>query len=119
MSEQPLSSEDEPFRIEIDERPDRAVVSLHGELDLGTVDEVEATIAALFERARLVILDLRPLAFMDSTAIRLMVAFDAMSRQDSVRFFIVRGGERIQRVLDVTGVADHLALIDHPDDATV
>jgi anti-anti-sigma factor len=105
------------FRLGVDERGEHAVVRLEGELDLGTSDEVEATLAELASRKRIVTVDLRGLAFMDSTAIRLLVGFDALARADGFTFFVVRGGPQIQRVLEVSGVDGHLALIDAPEQA--
>lgn len=116
MSEMPLPPEDDSFHVDVAEDGPRAVISLHGELDLLTADRVEAALDDLYRRKRVVVLDLRGLTFMDSSAIRLLVTFDAISRNDGVTLYIVRAPEKVHRVLDITGVAEHLALVDDPGD---
>jgi anti-anti-sigma factor len=105
----------ESFRCDVTEGRASAVVALHGELDLETVDEARAALRSVMTKPS-VTLDLRSLSFIDSTGLRLILEIDAHARQDGFNFFVVRGGQDVQRVFDITGIADHLAFIDAPED---
>jgi anti-sigma B factor antagonist len=94
------------------------VVRLSGELDLATAPEAEAALRRAAARKREVVLDLRGLAFMDSTGLRLTLMMDALARQDGFDFVIVRGTELIHRIFQMSGVEEHLTLVDEPPAAT-
>jgi anti-sigma B factor antagonist len=105
-------SQIEPFRCEID--PRRAEVRLCpvGELDLATVPVVEAQLAELWSVGfTFLVLDLRDVSFLDSTALRMLLAWDAYSRADGLQFRVIRGSELVQRVLQIAGVADRLTYV--------
>jgi anti-sigma B factor antagonist len=102
-------SEIEPFRCEVE--PQRAVVRLRpvGELDIATVPIVEEQLAELWSVgfAHLVV-DLREVSFLDSTGLRMLLTWDAISRADAMKFGVIRGPEVVQRVLEIAGVAVRL-----------
>jgi anti-sigma B factor antagonist len=104
----------EPFTIEV--RPDRqrVFVTPRGELDLATVGrlsaEIDAVAAAGFGE---VVLDLRRLAFMDSTGVRLVLRHTA--RTDTT-VQLIDGAPPIARVFDLAGLRDRLPFIS-PDAA--
>jgi anti-anti-sigma factor len=92
---------------------DKHTVALAGELDIGTVKRAEAALSqAESGSARMIVLDLSGLTFMDSTGVRLALAAAARSRADSDRLRFVRGGAAVQRVFELSGVADTLPFID-------
>jgi anti-anti-sigma factor len=51
---------------------------------------------------------LRQLTFMDSTALHLMVRAQRLSLEDGFDFALIDGNEPVCRVLDITGLRDHL-----------
>lgn len=80
-------------------------ISLIGELDLATADDVEAELERVEATdAASIVLDLSALTFMDSTGVRLLVNAHARSRTDSSRLTLLRGGAAVQRVLELSGV---------------
>jgi anti-anti-sigma factor len=95
------------FRVEI--RPDRelVVLELHGELCLAsapTVSEhLHGLIASGFER---IVLDLRPVTFMDSTGVRLLVETEAGAAAAGFHFAIVIDSGQPSSVLDLVGMPD-------------
>lgn len=92
---------------------ERHTISLAGELDIGTVERVEQALAeAEASDAQTIVLDLSGLTFMDSTGVRLVIAASARARADSNRLRLVRGGHAVQRVFELSGVADTLPFID-------
>lgn len=110
-------SDEEHFRAEVLVAGDRAIVRLEGELDLGTADELRDTVLALVAEHPTLVLDLRALDFMDSTGISVVIECDNAAQERGTGFYVVRGPEQVQRVLALTGVEDHIAMIGHPDEA--
>lgn len=98
-----------PFSVEVVPDRRRVLVAPVGELDLSNADQVWEQIDMLrrdgFET---VVLDLRRLTFMDSTALRLIVRARELSRSDGFAFALIDGDEDVCRVLDVTGLREHL-----------
>jgi anti-sigma B factor antagonist len=91
--------------------PDRERVRVvpTGDLDLATADqvwdEIERLREAGFDR---IVLDLRQLTFMDSTALRLIVRARNTALKDGFEFALIDGAEPVCRVLDITGLREHL-----------
>jgi anti-sigma B factor antagonist len=76
---------------------------LTGELDLASVDALEARVRACRTiPAERIVFDLRPLNFMDSAGLRLMLTLrnDAMRRRQEVS--LVPGQQPVQRLFEVT-----------------
>jgi anti-anti-sigma factor len=84
-------------------------IHLTGELDIGTIGRVEAELArAEAGDARLIVLDLSGLTFMDSTGVRLVLEAHARSRADSDRLRLRRGSAAVQRIFELSGVTETL-----------
>ena len=91
------------------------LLRLAGELDLGGVDEFERVLAAdRIRGAATVILDLRDLSFIDSSGLRAVILADQRVRSEGGRFIVVRGQERVNEVLEMTGVAERMEIVDEP-----
>jgi anti-sigma B factor antagonist len=102
------------FSISISERSGRALVVIRGELDLATAPDLETALTELQEAGQDVVVDLRELAFMDSTGLRAIVAAHARAEDGELSFVIVRPrpGAPIERILAIAGVASVLELVD-------
>jgi anti-sigma B factor antagonist len=96
-----------------------AVVVPKGELDLSGAAVLEAELDRLAEDPELgaVVLDLRGLEFMDSSGLRLVVLADMRAREAGRRFSLVRGGDTVHRVFEITRMSDRLEFVDPPEDA--
>jgi anti-anti-sigma factor len=102
----------EGFRL-IERRDGETVVlTLLGELDIGTVEEVQQRLEDLRDARQSVLLELDELAFMDSTGIRLLLSAREDAERVSWSFHITRGSEAVQRVLTAAQVIDHLPYVD-------
>jgi anti-sigma B factor antagonist len=102
-------SELAPFRCEV--VPDRAVVQVRpvGELDLATVPLVDAQLAELWSVGfSSLVLDLREVSFLDSTAVRMLLTWHLNSATDGMVFGVIAGPPTVQHVLEVAGVAERL-----------
>jgi anti-anti-sigma factor len=91
-------------------------VVIGGELDLASGPEFEQ---ALEEIARSpveqLVIDLRELDFMDSTGLSIIVKVHQRFDDDGREVCLVRGPAQVQRLLDLTGVADRLRVVDSPE----
>jgi anti-anti-sigma factor len=93
-------------------------LALAGEFDLSNAAQVEDALKEIEqERPPLLVLDLRELTFMDSTGLRVMVSADARARDDSRRLAVVQGPEPVHRVFRITGLDDHLEMVETPEAA--
>lgn len=86
-----------------------------GELDIASAPEFEQAIAdATTEPGAELVLDLRELTFMDSTGLRALAQTNARADEHGFTLSIVRGPRQIERVLEISGLADLLPLVDAP-----
>lgn len=97
------------FEVREETRGDARVLSLSGELDLGSRGILaEAISAACADGAPQVILDIRTLDFIDSTGLREIVAGKAQCDENGCRFQITAGRPRVERVFEVAGLLELL-----------
>ena len=88
---------------------------LKGDLDLYNAPAFDdALVAVEGEKWPTLVLDLRELEFLDSMALRLIMRTQARAQQDGRRLVIVRGPAFLDRVLTLSGLTQHLELVDEP-----
>lgn len=92
-------------------------VSLSGELDMISAPALERAFARLpASQAEVILVDLRGLEFMDSTGLHLLVQAQQIAHEAGRRFALIRGREQVQRLFDLSGVAESLTIVDSPDE---
>jgi anti-sigma B factor antagonist len=93
-----------------------AIVRPAGELDLSGASILEAELERLAGDPELgtVVLDMRGLEFMDSSGLRLVVVADMQAREAGRRFSLVRGGDTVHRVFEITRMSERLDFVDDP-----
>ena len=102
-------SELEPFRCEVEPHRAQVLVRPVGELDLATVPAVDEQLGELWSVGFTdLVLDLRGVRFLDSTGLRMLLAWQTRSATDGVAFTVIRGPRVVQRVLEVAGVDEWL-----------
>jgi len=96
-----------------------AIVAPTGELDLSGAAVLEAELDRLAEDPELaaVVLDMRGLEFMDSSGLRLVVLADMRAREAGRRFSLVRGGDTVHRVFEITRMSERLDFVEDPEAA--
>jgi anti-anti-sigma factor len=105
------------FRVEVRSEGSAAVIVVSGELDLASGPALENELARVSASgAELVVLDLRELQFMDSTGLSILVKANQRAVEEGRRFGLVRGSPQVQRLLDLTGVAERLTMVNSPED---
>jgi anti-sigma B factor antagonist len=109
----PMTGEFEPFRIDVEPARDSVRVAPVGELDIATVDKLRGEVERLRESGfGKLVLDLRGVRFLDSTGLRLVLELDQAAREASQELTIIRGSSVVQRIFEVTQVAERLHFID-------
>ncbi len=87
-------------------------LTLVGELDLATAPQLERAFDAVLREddAKMIVVDLTELSFMDSTGIHLLIRMHAACA-DVDRLRVINGSRAVERLLDLTGVGALLPII--------
>ena len=93
-------------------------VEIHGELDLATAPELVAELDRVraIEGLQRAVVDLRKLAFLDSTGLEAIVKFHRGAVEDGVDVAVVRGPRAVERLFAVMQLDRSLRLVDDPSD---
>ena len=105
------------FRILTNESGSRVEIAIQGELDLATAPQLEAEFERVgaLDGVELVIVDLRDLAFLDSTGLR-RSSSSTRSRAAGVELAVVRGPRAVERLFAVMQLDQKLRIVDDPAD---
>jgi anti-anti-sigma factor len=98
------------FDIRVQRSGSLTYVELHGELDLSS-EERFVDVVDTVQSGQLV-LDLRDLTFIDSTGLRMIVRTWERSRAEGFALEIVGGRNQVQKIFQMTGLADALPMAD-------
>jgi anti-sigma B factor antagonist len=82
--------------------PDAAWMHMAGELDVATVPQLEDALDRAPVQARVVVLDLRELVFLDSAGVHAIVNASIRARQAGRRMVLLRGPANVDRMFSVT-----------------
>jgi anti-sigma B factor antagonist len=105
------------FRVDVRTEGQAAVIVVRGELDLASSPALEEQLEQLWgSETKLLVIDLRELEFMDSTGLSIIVNAHQRLAEDGRELSLVRGPQQVQRLLDLTGVAERLRLVDSPEE---
>ena len=105
-----------PLEIITEERDGQTRLALVGELDIASAPQFEQGVAsAESDTPGVLVLDLRKVAFIDSTGLRALIAADERARSAGRRLVIVRGTPAVERVFNVTQLDQRLEIVDDAD----
>jgi anti-sigma B factor antagonist len=105
------------FRVEVRNADAATVITVSGELDLASSPALEEELERVAQSdAKVVVVDLRHLEFMDSTGLSVLVRAHQRAEENGRRLGLVNGSQQVQRLLTLTGVADRLTLTDVPEE---
>ena len=113
-TEPPTPAAFSPFAAELHATADEAVLRICGEIDLATEDAMSDAIDALLESgAQDVVIDLRDVAYMDSTGVQRLLSaqFRAEEAGQDLR---LRLSGPAWRILLLCGVLPRLTVLDEP-----
>jgi anti-sigma B factor antagonist len=91
--------------------PGRLVLRPRGELDIATVPRLRDAMAQRRGDEALV-LDLRDLAFLDTSGLQIVVEVSRRARTEGFELTLVRGGHGVQRVFEIAGLTEMLPFAD-------
>jgi anti-sigma B factor antagonist len=89
----------------------RETLVLSGELDLNSAPRLEARVAELAGTRPAVILDLRELAFTDSTGLRAILRARDLCAEHRCDFGLIPGPPAVQRLFELTRLLDQLPFL--------
>jgi anti-anti-sigma factor len=99
------------FDVGLMREPGRLVLRPRGELDIATVPRLRDAIAERGPEEALV-LDLRGLAFLDTSGLQIVVEVSRRALAESFALTLVRGPHGVQRVFEIAGLAEMLPFAD-------
>jgi anti-anti-sigma factor len=102
------------FDVAVRREGSALLVAPRGEIDLATVDLVRGAVEAEREPGDNLVLDLREVAFMDTSGLRFILELVDHAERDSFSVRIVRGPTAVQRVFEVSGLEPRLPFVDEP-----
>ena len=108
------AEEEMTFSAEVARRSDAAVVVMKGDLDIASEARATAELERAMDGCGLLIADLRELAFLDSTGVRVLLSAHLQAQERGLRFGVVRGDGMIARLLEVTRISDRFPVVDDP-----
>ena len=98
--------------IDTREQGGATVVALTGELDYASTDTVEERLIGIEDAgAGWIVIDLRELAFIDSTGLSLLINTDLRARKADRRLTIVSGTGASKRLIHTTGLDARLEVV--------
>jgi anti-sigma B factor antagonist len=103
------------FAIDSQLQADTARMTVAGELDIATVDQLEAEVGAVLARGvRQLVLDLTGLTFIDSSALRLFIVLNDRSAGEDWQLSLIRPAGPALSIFQISGAEEHLPFIDDP-----
>jgi anti-sigma B factor antagonist len=100
------------FRCELIPERDRVRVAPAGELDIATAPQLEHAVKELLASGfGHVIVDLTDVEFLDSNGLRVIMRLHATSAEGSLRLEFKPGPPAVQRIFELSGIADALTFI--------
>lgn len=87
-------------------------LTLSGELDIATADQLTDALAGLAPRpGDNLTIDLSAVSFMDSTGLRVLIAANANAKAAGYDLLIVTGESPAKRVLELTRMDEHMRVV--------
>jgi anti-sigma B factor antagonist len=102
------------FNVTVERDGPTLVVAPRGEIDLATVGLVREAVEREHGGDEPLVLDLRGVAFMDTSGLRFVLELSERSGDQGFTLRIVRGTSAVQRVFEVAGLEGRLPFVDDP-----
>ncbi len=111
-TEPPAPAAFPPFATELDATAEPATLRLRGEIDLAVEEALRDAIDALLDSpAQRLVIDLREVAYMDSTGVQQLLSAQVRA-EEAGRRLAVRLGPPASRILVLSGVLSRLSVVD-------
>ena len=90
--------------FEIERDGDTAIVKCHGRLVAGTTEELYQAVKHLLPQAKVVVVDLAELTYVDSTGLGALVRLHVSARQLGCEFKLLHLGKQLRNLLKLTNL---------------
>ena len=90
--------------FEIERDGDTAVVKCHGRLVAGTTEELYQEVKHLLPQAKVIVVDLADLTYVDSTGLGMLVRLNASTRKLGCELKLLHLGKQLRNVLKLTNL---------------
>ncbi len=100
------------LRVTVEPLEDACLIRAAGEIDLSTVAALRRELDAARLEAVTVLLDLSGVTFIDSSGLHLLLRASHSSAGSDWGFFVVRPSTSVLRLIELSGTADLLTVID-------
>jgi anti-sigma B factor antagonist len=110
-----LHAVENEFRVDVHSTNAGVVLEVFGELDVASAPQLEAQLERA-DDAPLVVIDLSSLEFIDSTGLGILVRAHQTAQEHDRQFALVQGTGQVERLLDLTGIADQLPVVATADE---
>lgn len=104
------------FDVNLERHGDVVLLRFHGELDLDARETATRALTRAVSGAPSVVIDLKPLGFMDSTGIACLLRAKAVADELGTRVAILNGSGPPHRVLLLTGLGEVFEMVDGLDE---
>jgi anti-sigma B factor antagonist len=104
------------LRVTTEPLEDGCLVRVTGEIDLSTVAVLRRELDAALGEDATVLLDLSGVTFIDSSGLHLLIEASQSSEAGDRADFVVRPSEIVQRLIELSGTADLLTIVDPIDE---
>jgi anti-anti-sigma factor len=100
------------LRVTVEPLEDGRLIRAVGEVDLSTAAALRRELAAARLETDTVLLDLSDVTFIDSTGLHLLLEASHRSAVTDWSFFVVRPSEAVRRLIELSGTADLLTVVE-------
>ena len=105
------------LQLDVREGEQAVVITAAGELDMTSTDDFAAALQrAGAAQLQLTVVDLSALEFIDSSGLAALIKAEHEAQDAGRRFVVVRGPRQVQQLLELTGLAERLELVDSLDE---
>ena len=99
--------------FDIERGPSWALARLSGEIDMTWVETQQESITKFFEDCpSLVVVDLEPVTFMDSTGLGWLTRCITACQANNGKVIVVGPNDSVRRTIEIAGLDQHLTIVD-------
>jgi len=107
-----------PFEIRSSFTPDALVLSVTGEIDMGTAPRLAEAFEGASGRMKLVIVDLTDVSFVDSSGLNVLLQTQrALAEHGSALRIVAPTTSVVRRVFEIANLTEPLNVVESQDDA--
>lgn len=107
-----MANHDDLLCVTVEPLDDACLIRAAGEIDLSSVHALRRELDAARAEAVTVLLDLSGVTFIDSSGLHLLLRASHSSARSDWGFSVVRPSESVLRLIELSGTADLLTVVD-------